>query len=73
MQVFIYCKFSLHVSRVHRPHHQEYIRLQLQPLVQVIVTVIVQRPVPEAAIIVLCTPDDGGDGHPKHEEKICSK
>jgi hypothetical protein len=26
------------------------------------------RPVPEAAITVLCTPDDGCDGHPKHVE-----
>ena len=24
MQVFIYCKFTLHVSGVHRAHHQEY-------------------------------------------------
>ena len=38
MQVFIYCKITLHVSGVHRTHHQEYIKLQLQPLVQVIVT-----------------------------------
>ena len=26
------------------------------------------RPVPEAAVTVLCTPDDGCDGHPKHVE-----
>ena len=25
MQVFIYCKITLHVSDVHRTHHQEYI------------------------------------------------
>jgi hypothetical protein len=25
-------------------------------------------PVPEAAVTVLCTPDDGSDGHPKHIE-----
>ena len=36
MQVFIYCKFNLHVSSVHRAHHQEYKKLLLQPLVQVI-------------------------------------
>ena len=24
MQVFIYCKFTLHVSGVQRAHHQEY-------------------------------------------------
>ena len=35
MQVFTYCKYSLHVSGVHRAHHQEYMKLQLQPLVQV--------------------------------------
>jgi len=34
MQVFIYCKIILHVSGVHRTHHQEYIKLELQPLVQ---------------------------------------
>ena len=38
MQVFIYCKFTLHVSGVHRTHHQEYKKLQLQPLVQIIVS-----------------------------------
>ena len=30
MQVFIYCKIALHVSGVHRTYHQEYIKLQLQ-------------------------------------------
>ena len=29
---------SLHVSGVYRTHHQEYIKLLLQPLVQVIVS-----------------------------------
>ena len=29
-------------------------------------------PVPEAAVTVLCTPDDGCDGHPKHVEWFCS-
>ena len=38
MQVFIFCKITLHVSGVHRTHHQEYIKLLLQPLVQVIVS-----------------------------------
>ena len=66
MQVFIYCKITLHISDVHRTHHQEYINLQLQPLVQVIVSE--QRPLPEAAVTVLCTPDDGCGGHPKHVE-----
>jgi len=31
-----YCKLTLHVSGVYRPHHQEYIKLQPQPLIQVI-------------------------------------
>ena len=38
MQVFIYWKITLHVSGVHRTHHQKYIKLYLQPLVQVIVS-----------------------------------
>jgi len=29
MQVFIYCKMTLHVSVLHRTHHQEYIKLYL--------------------------------------------
>jgi hypothetical protein len=38
MQVFIYCKITLHISSVYRTHHQEYIKLQLQLLVQAIVS-----------------------------------
>ena len=38
MQVFVYCKITLRVSGVHRTHHQEYIKLLLQPLVQVVVS-----------------------------------
>ena len=38
MQVFIYCKITVHVSGVYRTHHQEYIKLQLQLLVQVLVS-----------------------------------
>ena len=36
IQVFIYCKLTLHVPGVYRTNHQEYIRLLLQLLVQVI-------------------------------------
>jgi len=39
MQVFIYYKFTVRVSGVHRTHHQEYIKLHLQPLVQVILRI----------------------------------
>ena len=60
---------------------QDYVKLYLQPLVQVIVSE--QQPssnvanwprwrkvfaVPEAAVTALCSPDDGCDGHPKHVE-----
>ena len=38
MQVFIYYKITLHVSGVYRTHNQEYIKLELQLLVQVIVS-----------------------------------
>ena len=37
MQALIHCKITLHVSGVYRTHHQEYIKLQLQLRVQVIV------------------------------------
>jgi len=30
-------------------------------------------PVPEAAVTVLCTPDDECDGQPEHVEWLCSK
>ena len=51
MQVFIYCKFTLHVSGVHRTHHQVYKKLKLQPLVQVMVTV--QQPSSNVASLSL--------------------
>ena len=35
MQVFIYCKITLYFSGVYHTHHQEYIKLQLPLLVQV--------------------------------------
>ena len=35
MQVFIYCKITLHISGVHRTRSHENIKLRLQPLVQV--------------------------------------
>jgi len=38
MQVFIYFKITTYVLSVHRTLHQEYIKLYLQPLVQVIVS-----------------------------------
>ena len=38
MHVIIYYKITLHVSGVYRTHHQEYIKLWLQLLVQVIVS-----------------------------------
>ena len=31
IQIFIYCQITLPVSSVHLTHHQEYIKLQLQP------------------------------------------
>ena len=38
MQIFIYCYITLHDSGVHRVHHQEYTKLYLQPLVQIILS-----------------------------------
>ena len=53
--------YTLHVSGVLiRPRWRKVVALLLLP-------------VPEAAITVLCTPDDGCDGHPKHVVYICSK
>ena len=31
------------------------------------------KTLPEAAVTVFCSPDDGYDGHTKHVELICSK
>jgi hypothetical protein len=38
MQIFIYCYITVHVSGVHRAHHQEYKKLYLQPLVQIVLS-----------------------------------
>jgi len=51
MQVFIYCKITLCVSGVHHTHHQEYTKLQLQPLIQVIASE--QQPFPNVALATL--------------------
>ena len=42
-------------------------RVLIRPRWRKVVTRIL-RPVPEAAVTVLCTPDDGCNGHPKHVE-----
>jgi len=78
--LFIIMQFTLHVSGVNHTHHQEYIKLYLQP--PVLVIFFVQLPpskmatlatleggsctVPESVVTVLCTPDDGCGWHPKH-------
>ena len=36
--IYLLQNHSLHVSGIHRTHHQENIKVQLQPLVQVIVS-----------------------------------
>ena len=36
--IYFLQNYSLQVLGVHRTHHQEYVKLQLQPLVQVIVS-----------------------------------
>ena len=43
------------------------IRTLISPRWQKVVAQIL-RPAPEAAVTVLCSPDDGCDGHPKHVE-----
>ena len=35
MQIFIYCQMTLHVQGVNRARHQECIKLQLKPLIQI--------------------------------------
>jgi hypothetical protein len=50
--VFIYCVITLHFSGALYTHHQDYTKLQLQPLVQVVVTT------------VFSTPEDGCREHP---------
>jgi hypothetical protein len=48
MQVFIYCKITLRVSDVHRTHHQECIKLQLQ--LQLLIQVIVSEKQPSSNV-----------------------
>jgi len=38
MQIFIYCQTALRVSGICHTHHQEYTKLMLQPLVQIILS-----------------------------------
>ena len=43
------------------------------PILEVAVVVPILWPVPEAAVTVFSTPDDGRGGHPKHVEWLCSE
>jgi len=64
--IYLLLNYSTCFGR-HRAHHQECIKLLLQPLVQKLASQTVWS-VPEAATTVLCTPDDGRDGRQKHVE-----
>ena len=81
--IYLLQNHSLHVSGVHRTHHQENIKLycslwyrskylgnNLPPTLPCWRKVVAQIlwPVPEAAVTVLCTPDNGCEWHPKHVE-----
>jgi len=63
--LFIFCKFTLHVSGVNHTHHQQYTKASLATLEGGNGTVL------ETAVTVLCTPDDGCVWHPKHVEWTC--
>jgi hypothetical protein len=43
-----------------------FLQRDLQAMLQVVAQIL--WPVPEVAVTVLCTPDDGWDGHPKYLE-----
>ena len=68
MQVFIYCNFTLHVSGVHRTHHQEHIKRLLQPLVQVIVS----EQQPSSNVANLVTLEEGCCSHNMTCTRGCS-
>jgi len=42
-------------------------RMSIEPIIRLLPGYVI-RPVPETAVTVLCTRDDGCDGHPKHVE-----
>ena len=82
MQVFVYCKFTC-FGRPSRPSSgvQKTVTAAsgtghsngattflcgLRPRRKAVAPLL--RPVPEAAVTVFCTPDDGRDGRPKHVE-----
>ena len=67
MQIFIYCNVTLHVSGVTAPS-----TVACRPRWRE-VAVPVLWPVPEAAVTVYSTPDDGVLWHPKYVEWLCSK
>ena len=81
--ILFHCRVTLHVSGAFHTHHQEYIKLYIQPLVQVIL--LLQLPSSNLAKLeegscndnmtctggcdtVSRTPDDGRGKHPKHVE-----
>jgi len=75
----LFCKFTQHVSGVNHTHHQDYIKLQLQPPVLVKLAWPRRRevgarnlwPVPETVVTFLCNPDDRCGWHQKHVEWTC--
>jgi len=69
MQIFIYCKITLHVSGVHRASVTDHTIWEASSLKRDNVwSRLRERSVPEAATTVSCTRDDGRDGRPKHVE-----
>ena len=88
MQIFIYCKITLHTSGVTTPiirsakdcnrslRYRSYYRYSFFPPTWPRwreVAVPIIWPVPEAVVTVFCAPDDGCGGQPKHVEWFCSK
>jgi hypothetical protein len=57
VSILFHCKITVNISGALCTHHQEYVQLQMQPLLQDMLK-----------NTVLCIPDDGCKEHPKHVE-----
>ena len=62
------CKFYIHVSMHHNCMLIKSNKMHQYAGIYLVVVAQTVWPVPEGAVTVLCSPDDGCNGHPKHVE-----
>jgi hypothetical protein len=73
LNILFYLETAIHVSGGTSTHQQERKQLYLQHLVFVTVVAVTVRQIPDAAVTVVCAPDDGWIYHPKHVQQFPDK